>query len=356
MTDSQHHRTDTRPGVSRRSFAQASAGVAGVGLLGSLLAACTKVSTPSDNKDSGNSDSKTLNVLSSSYGNVIPWTTQGYASQKFWANQFNVNLTQLDPGGDPGKQLSQIQDAAAKKWDLVVLNGIIQGNLSTAAQRFIDAGTPVISYLSDVALETKPVDGLLTTIEADHYQMGFDMTTKLCNALKGKGKGKIIETQGIAGGSNVIDRHRGFADAVKAFPDIEVLASDYGNFTTDKSQALWQSYVTKYPVIDGAFCHNEDMAFGAFNALKAANRQDKTLLTGVDGTVRGCQAVLNGQLFATVRHAASQIYAWPVIVGAMHVRKLVGEIPSKVIVNSPIVDKTNADSVIFLQGANVDLL
>lgn len=326
MTDSQHYRTDTSSGVSRRSFAQAGAGVAGVGLLGSLLGACTMASSPSENKDNGNSGSKTLDVLSSSYGNVIPWTTQGYASQKFWANQFNVNLTQLDPGGDPSKQLSQIQDAAVKKWDLVILNGIIQGNLSMAAQKFIDGGTPVISYLSDVALATKPVDGLLTTIEADHYRMGFDMTTKLCNELNGKGK--IIETQGIAGGSNVIDRHRGFQDAVKAFPDIEVLASDYGNFTTDRSQALWQSYVTKYPVIDGAFCQNEDMAFGAFNALKAANRQDKTLLTAVDGTVRGCQAVLNGQLFATVRHAASQIYAWPVIIGAMHVRKLVGAIPS----------------------------
>jgi ribose transport system substrate-binding protein len=354
MTDSQPYGADTGSGLSRRSFVQAGAGVAGVGLLGSLLAACTKASSTSDNKGSGNSGSKPLNVLSSSYGHVIPWTTQGYDSQKFWADQFNVKLTQLDPGGDPSKQLSQIQDAAAKKWDLVILNGIIQGNLSTAAQKFIDAGTPVISYLNDVALATKPVHGLLTTIEADHYQMGFDMTTKLCNGLKGNGK--IIETQGIAGGSNVIDRHRGFQDAVKAFPNIEVLASDYGNFVTDKSQALWQSYVTKYPVIDGAFCQNEDMAFGALNALKAANRQGKTLLTGVDGTVRGCQAVLNGQLFATVRHAASQIYAWPVIIGAMHIRKLVSDVPSKVLVNSPLVDKTNADSVIFLQGSNVDLL
>jgi ribose transport system substrate-binding protein len=354
MTDSQPYRADTGSGVPRRSVLQAGAGVAGVGLLGSLLAACTKAGTTSDNKNSGNSGSKPLNVLSSSYGNVIPWSTQGYDAQRFWAGQFNVKLTQLDPGGDPSKQLSQIQDAAAQKWDLVILNGIIQGNLSTAAQKFIDAGTPVISYLSDLALANKPVNGLLTTIEADHYRMGFDMTTKLCNGLNGKGK--IIETQGIAGGSNVIDRHRGFQDAVKAFPNIEVLASDYGNFVTDKSQALWESYVTKYPVIDGAFCHNEDMAFGALNALKAANRQDKTLMTGVDGSVRGCQAVLNDQLFATVRHAASQVYAWPLIVGAMHIRKLVSEVPSKVIVNSPIVDKTNADSVIFLQAANVELL
>ena len=43
-------------------------------------------------------------------------------------------------------------------------------------------------------------------------------------------------------------------------------------------------------------------------------------------------------------------------VGGVPLRKLVSEVPSKVIVNSPIVDKTNADSVIFLQGANVELL
>lgn len=354
MTESEPYEPDTSSGVSRRSFVQAGAGVAGVGLLGSLLAACTKAGSTDDKKATGNSGSKPLNVLSSSYGNVIPWSTQGYTAQRYWASQFNVKLTQLDPGGDPSKQLSQIQDAAARKWDLVILNGIIQGNLSMAAQKFIDAGTPVISYLSDVALANKPVNGLLTTIEADNYQIGFDVTTKLCNGLNGKGK--IIETQGIAGGSNVIERHRGFKDAVKAFPNIEVLASDYGNFVTDKSQSLWASYVTKYPVIDGAFCQNEDMAFGALNALKAANRQSKTLVTGVDGSVRGCQAVLNGQLFATVRHAASQVYGWPVIIGAAHVRKVGADLPSKIIVNSPVVDKANAASVIFLQGSNVELL
>ena len=355
MTDSPQYPTDTASGLSRRTFVQAGASVAGVGLLGSLLAACTKASSASDATTTGdNGGVKPLNVLSTSYGNVIPWSTQGYTAQRFWADQFNVKLTQLDPGGDPGKQLSQLQDAAAKKWDLVVLNGIIQGNLSAVAQKFIDTGTPVIGYLSDVALANKPVTGLLTTVEADNYQMAFDMTTKLCNGLAGKGK--IIETQGIAGGSNVIDRHRGFQDAVKAFPNIDVLASDYGNFVTDKSQALWQSYATKYSVIDGAFCQNEDMAFGALNALKAANREGKTLLTGVDGSIRGCQAVQNGQLYATVRHAASQVYGWPVIIGAMHVRKLVGDLPSKVIVPSPLVDKTNAETVIFLQGSNVELV
>lgn len=354
MTDAQPYPTDTGSGPSRRTFVQAGAGVAGMGLLGSLLAACTKSDSTSDHKVGDKSGVKPLNALSTSYGNVIPWSTQGYDAQRFWAARFNVNLTQLDPGGDPSKQLSQLQDAAARKWDLVILNGIIQGNLSVVAQKFIDAGTPVISYLNDLALANKPVNGLLTTIEADNYQMAFDMTTKLCNGLNGKGK--IIETQGIAGGSNVVDRHRGFQDAVKAFPNIEVLATDYGNFVTDKSQTLWQSYVTKYPAIDGAFCHNEDMAFGALNALKAANRQGKTLLTGIDGSVRGCKAVQSGQLYATVRHAASQVYSWPVIIGAMHVRKLVGDLPSKVIVPSPLVDKMNAETVMFLQGSNVELL
>ena len=341
--------------LSRRSFAKAGAGVAGAGLLGSLLAACTKAASASSSESSGNASGKPIKMLSTSYGNVIPWTTQGSVAQKFWAQQFNVELTQLDPGGDPNKQLSQLQDAAAQKWDMVLINAVVQGTLTGAAQKFIDGGTPVISFLNDVADPNKPANGLLTTIEVDNYQLAYDMTVKLCNALNGKGK--IIETQGIAGGSNVIDRHRGFQDAVKTFPNIKVLASDYGGFVTDTAQTLWQAYVTKYPEIDGAFLQNEDMAFGALDALRSAGRASKTLLTAVDGTVRGCQAILAGQIYASVRHPASQVYGWPVILGALHLRNQISAaFPSTVTVPAPEVDKSNAASIIFLQAKNVNLV
>ncbi|MCE0767447.1 sugar ABC transporter substrate-binding protein [Pseudonocardia kujensis] len=327
--------------------------MAGTGLVASLLAACTQVQPGPTAGEGGGG--KPVKMLSTSYGNVIPWTTQGYAAQKYWARQFGVELTQLDPGGDPAKQLSQLEAALAQKWDVAIINGIIQGNLAAPARKLVDAGTAVISYLNDVALPDDPVPGLLSTVQADHYQLAFDMTTKLCNGLEGKGK--LIETQGIAGSSNVVDRHRGFSDAVKAFPGVEVVASDYGNFVTDKAQSLWESYMIKYPVIDGAFLHNEDMTFGALNALIAAGRAGKTLLAGVDGSVRGCQAVLSGQIFGTVRHAASQVYGWPVILGALHARGMVPEgIPEKVVVSCPVVDKSNADSVIFLQSENVNLV
>jgi len=339
--------TSTAP--SRRSFVKGASMTALAGGLLPVLAACDDSSAAG-----GSGSGPQIKVLSTSYGNVIPWTTQGLAAQKFWAEKVNAKVTQLDPGADPAKQLSQLEDALSQKWDVAVVNSIVQGGVTTAVQKLIDAGTIVVGYLSDVALEDKPLDGLLTTVQGDSYQMGFDVTTALCKQMNGQGT--FIETQGQAGGANVIARHNGCADALKQFPDIELLKSDYGNFTTDKAQTLWESYVTKYPKIDGAFCHNEDMAFGAQNALKAAGREKSTLLAGVDGTIRGCQAVMDGELFATVRHAASEVYAWPVIIGASKFRKtLDGDVPANVSVPSPVVDAARAPSIVFTQSASLNL-
>jgi ribose transport system substrate-binding protein len=336
--------------VSRRGVIR-NAGVGALGLtaLAPLLAACTDEAS-----STGGPSGARIKMLSTSYGNVVPAVTQGYTAQRYWAKQFNVDLTQLDPGADPAKQLDQMENALSRKWDVAIVNSVIQGNLTSVTQRLIDAGTIVIGYLSDVALEEKPLDGLLTTVQTDNYKIGFDMTTALCNALNGEGT--IIETQGQAGGANVTQRHKGFEDAMKSFPGIDVLASDYGNFLPDKTQALWESYVTKFPKIDGGFLHNEDMAFGALNALKAAGRAKQTRLAGVDGTVRGCKGVLDGELFSTVRHPLSQVYSWPVVIGAMRKAGMIdADIPEQIVVPSFIVDETNAQSVIFTQAENVEL-
>lgn len=342
--------TDSTPalGPSRRNLLKrGSLGAVALGGLMPMLAACSE-------DEESPADGKRVRMLSTSYGNVIPWTTQGYTSQKYWAERFNVDLQQLDPGADPAKQLDQLDNALSQKWDVAVINSIVQGNVTTAVQKLIDAGTIVIGYLGDVALEDKPLDGLLTTVQADNYRMGFDMTTALCNELGGSGT--IIETQGISGGDNVVDRHRGFEDALKAFPNIEVLASDYGEFTKARAQDLWSTYITKYPRIDAAFCHNDDMALGAANALNEANRAGDTLLAGVDGTIESCRAVMDGTLFATVRHSASQVYGWPIMLGALSFQgKLEGDIPEIITVDSPVVDKDRAPSIIFTQSDAVNL-
>lgn len=337
-------------GLSRRGFVKrAGLGAVAAGGLIPTLAACV------DDTEVGPNSGAAVKMLSTSYGSVIPWTAQGYTSQRFWSERFNIKLTQLDPGADPAKQLDQLENALSQKWDVAVVNSIIQGNLTGAVQRLIDAGTVVVGYLSDVALQDKPLVGLLTTVQTDNYKIGFDLTSSLCTALGGQGS--IIETQGIAGGTNVVQRHQGFEDALKDFPGIEVLASDYGNFVKDRAQTLWESYLTKYPRIDGAFCHNDDMAFGAANALKSAGRQSQALLTGVDGTPIACAAVLDGTLYATARHSASQVYGWPAMIGAL---KFTGQltdtsVPTQIVVDSPVVDRDRAASIVFTQADTVNL-
>ena len=88
-------------------------------------------------------------------------------------------------------------------------------------------------------------------------------------------------TQGALGHTGAQGRAKGFESVVKQFPDIEVLDTQPADWDVSKAARLWETYLTKYPQIDAAFFHNDDMALAAYNVMKARNRTN-ILIGGVD--------------------------------------------------------------------------
>ena len=68
-----------------------------------------------------------------------------------------------------------------------------------------------------------------------------------------------------------------------------------------KAMTLWLSF---FPEINGVVAANDEMALGAIQALKAANRLQGCLVTGVDATPDGLAAVEAGELSQTVKQDA----------------------------------------------------
>ena len=109
--------------------------------------------------------------------------------------------------------------------------------------------------------------------------MGSAVTQALVTKMGGKGK--IIMTQGALGHTGAQGRAKGFEMVVKQYPGIEVLDTQPADWDVSKTARLWETYLTKYPQIDAAFFHNDDMALAAYNIMKAHNRTN-ILIGGVD--------------------------------------------------------------------------
>ena len=82
-------------------------------------------------------------------------------------------------------------------------------------------------------------------------------------------------TQGALGHTGAQGRAKGFNTVVKKYPNIEVLDTQPADWdVTEGRRGIWETCLTKYPKIDAAFFHNDDMALAAYNVMKAHNRTE----------------------------------------------------------------------------------
>ena len=112
--------------------------------------------------------------------------------------------------------------------------------------------------------------------------------------------GKIVELSGTTGSGAAVGRAKGFRE--KLNPNIKIIDSQTGNFTRAEGKPVMEAFLKKYAgQIDGAFIHNDDMAIGAIEAIKAAGLKPGDLkIVSVDGTRGGFQAMVDGWMQADV--------------------------------------------------------
>jgi len=129
-----------------------------------------------------------------------------------------------------------------------------------------------------------------------------------------------------------------------------VLDNQPGDWSVSKTAQLWETYLTKYPQIDAAFFHNDDMALAAANVMKAHNRTN-ILIGGVDAMPPAIQAVKEGRMYATVRNPSCRIHGGAIIAGvaAVNGEKTDAGIPKNIVTDGPVVTKANADGMLWMQ-------
>jgi ribose transport system substrate-binding protein len=290
---------------------------------------------------------KPLKAAFSNAGLQATWCAQGKQAAEYWGKLFNVEVTWFDGQLDAVKQRAAIDNMASQTWDFVAIQAFGIGTLTQPVQKMIDAGIPVIDMDTLIA----PLDqiNVHSFLAPDNEFMGASVTQALVNALNGKGK--VIMTQGALGHTGAQGRAKGFDAVIKQYPGIEVLDTQPADWDVSKTARLWETYLTKYPQIDAAFFHNDDMALAASNIMKAHNRTN-ILIGGVDAMPPAIQAVSEGRMFATVRNPSCRIHGGAIVAGVAALakgEKSGKEIPKSVVTDGPVVTKANAAGMQWME-------
>lgn len=171
------------------------------------------------------------------------------------------------------KQVNQFIDEGV---DLLIVSPNQLSAISKAVERAYDKGIPVILY--DRKTNS---DKYTAFIGCDNYTIGKSMGTFIAQQLQGKGR--IVEIRGLEGSSPALERHRGFMDAIKPYPGLQVVASEEGNWKEEGGIQAMKRILKQTQDFDYVFAHNDCLAWGAYVAARQMRVKRNYKYTGVDG-------------------------------------------------------------------------
>jgi ribose transport system substrate-binding protein len=259
-------------------------------LLGALLAGC-----PSGGPKKHAGTPEDPFVIGMSQCNLgEPWRVQMNADlQKAAASHKNFKVVYKDAQNDSLTQRAQVEELVAQGIDVLIISPKEAAPLTKPVAEAYKKGIPVV--VLDRAVEGSDYS---VFIGADNKKIGRAAGKWIARTLKGKGK--IVELEGLMTSTPGQDRHSGFVEGLdqKSNPGLEVVfVADMAWLEPNARKEMESALATKSE-IDLVFAHNDPGAHGAYLAAKQANRAMR--FVGIDALPHeGVRYVEEGILDAT---------------------------------------------------------
>jgi ribose transport system substrate-binding protein len=143
-------------------------------------------------------------------------------------------------------------------------------------------------------------------IESDNYQAGRAAAGHLATLLDGKGKIALIRY--MAKHASTHEREMGFLDTLAAnHPQIEIVADPRMGSSVGSAYHTGSALLENFPNIDAIFCVNGQATIGALRALRKKGLLKKVRFMGFDLNPAIKDAILEGEIDATIAQNPFQI-------------------------------------------------
>jgi len=205
------------------------------------------------------------------------------------AEAAGMSIEVADAQDDSATQINDIEDLLLTDIDVLIINPTDSAAIVTAVEAANEAGIPVITI-------DRSVDGgdVVTSIVSDNVGGGVMAAEYLVETL---GEGAyVVEISGIPGASATRDRGDGFHSI--ADDQLNVLASQAGNFNRTDALNVMEDLLQAHQDIVGVFAQNDEMALGAMEAINASSRD--IIVIGFDGSAEALDAIRAGELDSTI--------------------------------------------------------
>lgn len=175
------------------------------------------------------------------------------------------------------RQITAIRNFIQQGVDYIVLAPTTETGWDTVLTEAKDAGIPVI--LVDRMIEVSDQNLFACWVGSDFREEG-GRAVKWMEQVFGDQPLKIVHLQGNLGSSAQIGRTAGLDEGAARNPGWEIVFRGDGDFTQAKGQELVQTLLENGTEFNVIYSENDNMAYGAVDALKNAG-----LVPGADVTI-----------------------------------------------------------------------
>ncbi|MEU4611796.1 ABC transporter permease/substrate-binding protein [Streptomyces umbrinus] len=215
------------------------------------------------------------------------------------AKKLGADLTVTDAQNDASQQANQLQNFTSEGVDSIIVNPVDSDAAGPSVRSANKSDIPVVGV--DRGVNKAETAALVASDNVEGGKLGAKAL-----AEKLGGKGKIVILQGLAGTSASRERGAGFAEGLKAYPGIDVVAKQPADFDRTKGLDVMTNLLQAHPDVQGVFAENDEMALGAVKALGSKAGKSVQVI-GFDGTPDGLKAVKEGTMYASVAQQPKEL-------------------------------------------------
>ena len=219
----------------------------------------------------------------SQLGSESGWRTANTESvQNAFTQQHGYFLIFNNARQKQENQLKAIRSFISQRVDYIIFSPVVETGWETVLQEAKQAGIPVILMDRNVDVEDQ---SLYVTCVGSNFveegeKAGHWLEGELVRQRKSAQPVNIVILTGTEGSSSQIGRSAGFATVAARHANWNILEEKCAEFTSTKGKEVMKGFLRRYPDIDVVVSQNDDMTFGAIEAVRESGRT-----VGVDGDI-----------------------------------------------------------------------
>jgi ribose transport system substrate-binding protein len=249
------------------------------------------------------------------------------------------------PEFNPVVQVPVLDAVIARKPDAILIAPTDKVQLVEPLKKAVAAGIPVFTvdtFIGTGVYQTGSgdVDFPISYIASDNILGGKLAGIALAKALGEKGKVYVSNVK--PGISTTDQREEGFKLAMKDFPGIEVLETQFNDNDANKAASQLQAVIARNPDLGGVFGANLFSALGAANGVQQAGQSGKVKVVAFDAPTSIVDNLKTGLVDLAIAQHPAEIGYFGVI--AAHAHLTGNSVPSSIGTGFTVMDKSNIDN------------